>query len=274
MSTIRNTSTGDAADVATGEEAQVQEVSGNSSQNSNAGEQFIARIPINFNEYRVIQDIEAHLTRVIKITTKGLQQYFIKPGCFHDYESHHSSDYIVVLKLYSFNHLENYFWNFFDNYMDETLDEFSDNIIKGKYETEVEINKIINDFNDTVDDPSKMINSPRMLAFGRMTSARVLTPFDGYFIAFDEVKTGNNKFNGKHMEGLIDEVQKLHMVNIAHGDLATRNILVDEYNKVHLIDYNCAFKIPENDQSRRRYGLDLDNEKLAQIESKIKSNII
>ncbi|CAM9013604.1 unnamed protein product [Wickerhamomyces anomalus] len=159
MSTIRNTSTGDAADVATGEEAQVQEVSGNSSQNSNAGEQFIARIPINFNEYRVIQDIEAHLTRVIKITTKRLQQYFIKPGCFLGYESHHSSDYNV------------------------TLDEFSDNIIKGKYETEVEINKIINDFNDTVDDPSKMINSPRMLAFGRMTSTSWLTPFDGYYIA-------------------------------------------------------------------------------------------
>ncbi|ODQ61865.1 hypothetical protein WICANDRAFT_59941 [Wickerhamomyces anomalus NRRL Y-366-8] len=238
MSTIRNTSTGDAADVATGEEAQVQEVSGNSSQNSNAGEQFIARIPINFNEYRVIQDIEAHLTRVIKITTKGLQQYFIKPGCFHDYESHHSSDYIVVLKLYSFNHLENYFWNFFDNYMDETLDEFSDNIIKGKYETEVEINKIINDFNDTVDDPSKMINSPRMLAFGRMTSTSVLTPFDGYYIAFQEVKVGNNKFNGNHIKGLIDEVQKFHSIKIAHGDLAIRNILVDEQDEVHLIDYN------------------------------------
>ncbi|ODQ61767.1 hypothetical protein WICANDRAFT_75965 [Wickerhamomyces anomalus NRRL Y-366-8] len=234
---------------------------------------FIARIPFNFNEFKVIQDRQSCMTKVIKITRKGLQQYFIKPGSFLEPRGHDDTDYNVVLKLYSFNHLENYFWNFFDNYMKKTFDEFVEDTIE-QYETEVGINKIIKDFNDTVDDPSKMINSPRMLAFGRMTSARVLTPFDGYFIAFDEVKTGNNKFNGKHMEGLIDEVQKLHMVNIAHGDLATRNILVDEYNKVHLIDYNCAFKIPENDQSRRRYGLDLDNEKLAQIESKIKSNII
>ncbi|CAM9013286.1 unnamed protein product [Wickerhamomyces anomalus] len=234
---------------------------------------FIARIPFNFNEFKVIQDRQSCMTKVIKITRKGLQQYFIKPGSFLEPRAHDDTDYNVVLKLYSFNHLENYFWNFFDNYMKKTFDEFVEDTIE-QYETEVGINKIIKDFNDTVDDPSKMINSPRMLAFGRMTSARVLTPFDGYFIAFDEVKTGNNKFNGKHMEGLIDEVQKLHMVNIAHGDLATRNILVDEYNKVHLIDYNCAFKIPENDQSRRRYGLDLDNEKLAQIESKIKSNII
>ncbi len=242
------------------------------------GNQYVAKIPVDFGDFKVIQDRECSISKVIKITPKTFQKFFLEPGvsiCLEGFDPDDDNNYNVVVKLYSFTHLENNFWNCIENKKKyENCDSFVDWIIQNSYKTEVEMNKIISQFNDTVKQSYK-IKSPKMLSYGPMVCGKKITTFWGYFICFPIIEVGG-KFSERHIEGLIQEVDKIHGLNIIHRDISLRNILIDQEDQVHLIDFNSSIKIPAKDQIPAQYqaaydnhDFQIDNEKVAKIQSQM-----
>lgn len=234
---------------------------------------FVATLPKDFKDYEVIQGEEHSITQVIKITKRSFQRYFMPVSNSSSLGgSMKQLDSDIILKIYSYNNLENYYINYAEG-RDQFInkEQFVNFILKEKFKNEVEINLIVEKFNNTVDE-SEAVNSPRMLAFGAMKSNEYITPFRGFFIAFEEIKTGGNEFSEKHLNGLITEVEKIHSLGIAHCDIAIRNVLIDQNDSVSVIDFNNAVDVSNASQSEINHLFELDKNNIAKIKAKIESD--
>ncbi|ODQ57558.1 hypothetical protein WICANDRAFT_80892 [Wickerhamomyces anomalus NRRL Y-366-8] len=220
---------------------------------------FTARVPSNFKEYKVIQNDEDGLCQVIRISRETFNSIFSEHSSDSanqklevDVDDDNRSDN-VILKLYSFDHLLNYY---FQNFVLLTLeyqtpDEFIDWVVKTKYEVEVEVNQNIQSHNDEqIRDQNldKVIKCPKMCGFGAMVASEANPAFNGYFIGFEEIINfdEHDMFSIEDLEVLTAEVEKLHRINIVHGDIRLPNILFDEQNKLNLIDFNSAVLVKES----------------------------
>ncbi len=220
---------------------------------------FIARVPSSFREYKVIQNDEDGICQVIRISRDTFNSIFTE----HSSDSGNQNLEVdvnkagrsdnVILKLYSFDHLLNYY---FENFVllsleYQTPDEFINWVVKTKYEVEVEVNQKIQSHNDEqIRDKNldKVIKCPKMCGFGAMVADEANPAFNGYFIGFDEIINfdEHDMFSIEDLEVLTAEVEKLHRIHIVHGDIRLPNILFDEQNKLNLIDFNSAVPVKES----------------------------
>lgn len=216
--------------------------------------EFTAEVPSSFREYKVIQNEEDGICQARDTFNSIFSEQ--SPNSANqnlevDVDEAGRSDN-VILKLYSFDHLLNYY---FENFIllsleYQTPDEFINWVVKTKYEVEVEVNQKIQSHNDEQirdQTPDKVISCPKMCGFGAMVASEANPAFNGYFIGFEEIINfdEHDMFSIEDLEVLTAEVEKLHRINIVHGDIRLPNILFDEQNKLNLIDFNSAVLVKE-----------------------------
>lgn len=277
------TTTTDAANINTAEESQGREDSDGSSYD-------IPVVPVGFKDYKVIQDKDKIPAQVILLKRSTFEQIFMQNPRNDGSDGYNlqAEDDDIVLKMYSFCHLEKVYFYKRYAYIEGrcadsrfyNADDFIDHILEDKYQNEVEINKIISKHNKSVEaadstSTKRKINSPQMIAYGPMVTGEYLSSFSGFFIAFEYIKSGGD-LKAKHLSQLQAQLEEIHSCNIAHCSLSLRNIIVDINDDARIIDFNNSYTDEVSEDGRYpillNHLMDGDYDQIVHIQERLVSD--
>lgn len=113
--------------------------------------------------------------------------------------------------------------------------------------------------------PEDVINSPTMVKCGALVDHKN-QKYAKYIIfeeldQHDQVKSdGVKQLSDAQKRSIRREIQNLHSyVKISHGDIAARNMFLDQEGVPHFIDYDCSHKLKStNSEYRIRDLVDLE----------------
>lgn len=177
----------------------------------------------------------------------------------------------VFIKVYDINEMYDYFnrhREFIGAEFPEIRSEeqFSAHLLTQKFFREIEINRIILEYNDSCTDEASKIHAPRMLSYGTLARDEV---FFGLYICFEHYKISQT-LTMKDFDAVNAEVEKLHKLNITHGNVLD-NLTVQEDGTVQIYDFSIARIVPEDptDYTNRMYYIWRDLLQLIELKAKL-----